>query len=282
MRLAWVLPIPCLLALAAAPAAPARVVEEVVTSGQVTATLTYDKRGPNQYRDFRVRIDRAGQTLVDEDVNRGCKEGEPCGYFPAFINAKEQSISARDLDRDGEPEVHVTLYSGGAHCCTISTIFGFDPDRGDYRRVRHNWLDAGYRLRDIGRDGTLEFDSRDARFAFAFAPYAASWMPVQIWRWRNGGLVDVTPRFPKLLRRDARRALRIYRRTRDDENATIRGFLAGYAADKYRLRERRSAHRMLRRALRRGDLRRSYRFETGPFGRKYIKRLKRLLRRYGY
>ena len=268
--------------LAAAPAAVARVVEETATSGQVTATLSYDKRGATGYRDFRARIDRGGQTLVDESATKGCKEGEPCGYFPAFAGVREDSISARDLDGDGEPEVHVTLFSGGAHCCTISTIWSFDPARGDYDRLRHSWLDAGYRLRDIGRDGTLEFDSRDARFAAAFAAYAASWLPVQVYRWRNGKLVDVTRRFPKLVRRDARRAYRAYVRERDGKDANVRGVLAGWAADKYNLGQRRAAHRGLRRALRRGDLDRDLPFDTPPFGRKYIRQLKRFLKKYGY
>jgi hypothetical protein len=219
---------------------------------------------------------------VDEALEKGCKEGEACGYLPAFSGAGEKSIATRDLDGDGEPEVLVALYSGGAHCCTISTIWGFDAATGAYTRLRHNWLDAGYRLRDVGRDGTLEFDSRDARFAFAFAPYAFSWLPVQVYRWRDGKLVDVTRKFPKLLRRDAKRAFRTYRRVRREKDANVRGVLAGYAADKYRLGQRRRANRALRRALRRGDLDKAYAFDSGPFGRKYIKRLKRLLKRYGY
>jgi hypothetical protein len=279
MRLARLLPIVVLLA--AAPPATAKVVEETVTSGSVTATLSYDKQG-SQYDDFRVRIDRAGQTLVDEAANKGCKEGEPCGYFPGFIGGNEKSISARDLDGDGEPEVHVTLYSGGAHCCTLSTIYGFDPERGDYHRLRHNWLDAGYRLRDLDDDGRVEFDSRDARFAGAFAAYAGSWLPAQVYRWRDGKLVDVTRKFPKLVRRDARRAFRAYRRERDKEEVGVRGVLAGYVADKYNLGQRRAAHRVLRRALRRGDLDRDLPFDSPPFGRKYIKQLKRFLKRNGY
>jgi hypothetical protein len=265
--------------LALAPAAAAAPVDEVVTSGQVTATLSYDKRRDGTYRDFHVTVVRGGQTLVDEDLPEGCRT---CFALPARVGAGEKSIAARDLDEDGEPEVVAALFTGGAHCCTISTLYGFQADQGAYKRIRRNWRDAAYQLKDIGRDGVVEFHSRDANFAFAFASYAESFLPLQIFRYRDGALVDVTPRFPKLIRDDARHALRLYRRYRDDRDVNPRGFLAGWVADKYRLGQRRKANRALERALRRGDLGKTAPFQVGPAGRKYIKQLKRFLRKLGY
>jgi hypothetical protein len=61
----------------------------------------------------------------------------------------------------------------------------------------------------------------------------------------------------------------------------VRGVLAGYVADKYLLGQRRAAHRVLRRAARRGDLVTPLQF--GPkTARGYIKKLKRFLRQAGY
>lgn len=264
--------------LVASPAAEARLVEEVVTSGQVTATLRYDKRR-DTYRNFRVKVDRGGQTLVDEALREGCAK---CFARPAFTVAGEKSIVVRDLDSDGEPEVIAAVYTNGAHCCTISTLYGFQADAGDYRRIRRNWRDAAYELEDIGNDGIVEFDSRDARFAYAFASYAESFLPVQVFRYREGRLVDVTPQFPRLIREDARHALRLYRRYRDDDDVNPRGFLAGWVADKYRLGQRRKSHRALQRALRRGDLGKTAPFQVGPAGRQYIRQLGRFLRKLGY
>ena len=265
--------------LAGAPAAAAALVEEVVTSGQVTATLSYDKRKNGTYRDFHVSIVRGGQTLVDEDLPEGCRT---CFALPANAGAGEKSIVARDLDGDDEPEVIASLYTGGAHCCTVSTLYGFQAASGDYRRIRRNWRDAGFRLRDIGRDGTVEFDSRDARFAYAFASYAESFLPLQVFRYRAGRLVDETTSFRRLLRKDARRAFRLYKRYRNHRDVNPRGFLAGWVADKYRLGERRAANRALRRALRRGHLGKTAPFQVGPAGRAYIRQLKRFLRKLGY
>jgi hypothetical protein len=269
--------------LCAAPAADAAVVEEVVTSGQVTATLSYDKRKDGTYRDFRAKVVRAGQTLVDEALPEACPAApEACSALPANAGAGEKSIIARDLDRDGEPEVITDLYTGGAHCCTVSTLYGFDAATAGYRRVVRNWLDAGYFLRDFGRDGVVELESRDARFAYRFASYVESFLPLQVFRYRSGRLVDVTPGFRKQLRKDAKRALRLFRRYRDSKNVNPRGFLAGWVADKYRLGQRRAANRALRRLLRRGELGKTAPFQVGPAGRRYVKQLRRFLRKLGY
>jgi hypothetical protein len=265
--------------LTAAPVAGAAKVEEVVTSGQVTATLSYDKRKDGTFRNFRVKVDRAGQSLVDEAFPEGCAK---CFALPANQGAGEKSIVARDLDGDGEPEVIASLYTGGAHCCTVSRLYGFDAAAGNYKVVPRDWRDSGFRLRDIGGDGIVEFDSRDANFAFAFASYAESFLPVQIFRFRAGRLVDATRAFPGLIRKDARRALRLFRRYRDNRNVNPRGFLAGWVADKYLLGERRAANRTLRRLLRRGELGRTAPFQVGPVGRRYVKQLKRFLRKLGY
>jgi hypothetical protein len=265
-------------AIAAAPAAAAPVTE-VAGSGQVLAALSYDQSRQG-YSGLRVTVARAGRVLVGQALPTGCG-ADPCPVAPAHRAAGRRSVNVRDLDRDGEPEAIVDLFTGGAHCCTVSFIWSFDAATGGYRRLRHNWLDAGYRLVDLGRDRSLELRSRDARFAYAFSSYAESYLPVRVLRFRRGKLADVSRRFPRLLRADARSALRLYRRHRGGR-INVRGMLAAYAADRYRLGSRRAARRTLFRALRRGDLGPAFAFDTGPFGRAYIGRLDRFLRRLGY
>jgi hypothetical protein len=267
-----------LVAVAAAPAAAAPVTE-VAGSGQVIASLSYDQSRQG-YANLRATLARGGRVLVSQALPTGCDTG-PCPVAPAYRWAGRRSVIVRDLDGDGEPEVVVDLFTGGAHCCTVSFVWSFDAATGSYRRLRHNWLDAGYRLVDIGRDGSLELRSRDARFAYAFSSYAESYLPVRVLRFRAGRLTDVSRRFPRLLRADARGALRLYRRHRGGR-INVRGMLAAYAADRYRLGGRRAARRTLFRALRRGDLGPAFAFDSGPFGRAYIERVDRFLRRLGY
>ena len=136
----------------AAPAS-AEPVSEKVSSGVVTAEFTYERDGED-YSDFHLKVVRDGLELVDRAVGPGCPK-EPCGVVPSGIAAKQDSVSLRDLDADREPEVIVDLFTGGAHCCAFSTIYTFEEGTGKYARIRHNWRDAGYRIQDVGRDGTI-------------------------------------------------------------------------------------------------------------------------------
>ena len=269
----------CLGALVLAAPAAAAPVTERAASGSVSAEFTYDRSG-HQYSGFHLKIDRDGLTLLDAAVRSGCSD-EPCGAVPARRGAGEDSVRLRDLDGDREPEVIVDLFTGGAHCCSVSAIYSFAEGSGKYATLRHNWRDAGYRLQDLREDGEPELRTRDARFGYLYSSYAESYMPVRIFRFRNGRLADVTRGYRRWLGADARRALRLYGRVRKRQ-VNVRGILAAFAADRYRLGERTAARRTLFRALRRGDLDRAYPLDPGPFGRAYITRLDRFLKRIGY
>ncbi len=258
----------CLGALVLAAPAYAEPVSEKVSSGVVTAEFTYERDG-KRYSDFHLKVVRDGLTLVDRAVGPGCPE-EPCGVVPSGIAAKQDSVRLRDLDADREPEVIVDLFTGGAHCCAFSTIYTFEEGTGKYARVRRNWRDAGYRIQDVGRDGTVELRSRDARFGYAFSSYAESYLPIQYFRLGEGRLTDVTPSYRRWLRADARKALRLYQRVRE-RDVNVGGILAAYAADRYRLGERGAARRTLLRAVRRGEVEPAY-----------VKRVDRFLKRIGY
>ncbi len=258
----------CLGALALAAPASAEPVSEEVSTGTVKAVFTYERDG-NDYSDFHLKVERDGATLVDRAVGPGCPK-EPCGVVPSGIAAKRDSVRLRDIDTDREPEVIVDLFTGGAHCCAFSTIYTFQEGTGKYARIRHNWRDAGYRIQDVGRDGTVELRSRDSRFGYAFSSYAESYLPIQYFRLGEERLEDVTPKYRRWLRADARKALRLYERVRD-RDVNVGGILAAYAADRYRLGERAAARKTLLRAVRRGDVPDTY-----------VKRVDRFLKRIGY
>ncbi|MGI8512801.1 MAG: hypothetical protein ACR2NH_09265 [Solirubrobacteraceae bacterium] len=252
----------------------AAAVTETAASGGVSAAFSYDKSGGDfpQYSNLRLAIVREGVPGFNGPV-AGAGDGVGPG---AGIGKK--SLVARDLDGDGEPEVLVKLFSGGAHCCTISAIYrhvgtGYAPST-------HNWADTGFRIRDLGGDARPELLSADARFAFLYSSFAESRFPIRILRYKAGKLTSVTRRFPRLIRRDLRRQKRSFRRLRKHLNP--RGALAAVVADQYLLKHRKAARRSLRGALRRGELGKTGDFHTGAFGRAYIRSLKRFLTRTGY
>ena len=55
-------------------------------------------------------------------------------YWPGGV-VDDSSVDVRDLDGDGEPEVLVKLYSGGANCCLSSLIFRYRAASNDYTSV---------------------------------------------------------------------------------------------------------------------------------------------------
>src|SRR4051794_1934243 len=83
--------------------------------GQVSAEFYYEHGGERfESRDLWLAIDRGDQTLHDEAVSvSGC--AEPWCWPGGF--GQRPSVRVRDLDADGEPEVLLDLFSGGAHCC---------------------------------------------------------------------------------------------------------------------------------------------------------------------
>jgi hypothetical protein len=248
--------------------------------GDVAAQLTYDKKSDFEYEDMRIKITRGGATLLDALVPEPCDQ---CPASPAGLGDPEiPSLRLLDLNGDQEPEALVDLYTGGAHCCTYTQLYRFDPATNGYRRVKQPWGDYGYTLVDLENDGIWEFRSADWRFAAAFTAYAASGAPLQIWRFTGARMSNVTKSYRSLVKSDLKNWLRLYKRWRDDDDTPeVRGFLAAYAADKYSLGQADSAFDLINAAYRRGELNPPAHF-GGPRGKRYISELRKFLRKTGY
>src|ERR687891_1121536 len=105
----------------------------------VRAELTLTERG-GVVRDVRLRIIRLGRVRLDARLPRvGC--ADPC---PGWRVVGRPAV--RDLDGDGESEVVVDVYTGGAHCCTHSLLYRWRPGGERYERTTAAWGNAGYRL----------------------------------------------------------------------------------------------------------------------------------------
>lgn len=235
-----------------ASAAPAPRTESA-HSGQITAELTYllDDSAQDfeqRFTHLRLRVRRADALLVDADVQPLCSG---CLAWPASGGeVASSSVSVTDLDRDGEPEVLFDLYTGGAHCCLYTMFFRFA--NGSYERHVHSWGNPGYRLRDLGADGRPEFVTGDDRFNYAFSCYACSAVPVLVQRYEQGRLVNVTRRFPQLIRADAARIWHFYRRA-VHKRAYPNGLLPAYLADEYLLGRGAAGWARVRKAVGRRD-----------------------------
>jgi hypothetical protein len=274
-----------LVLLPAGAAAQERTVE-TATSGQVTAELSYVKRERRsggfrftQYTDFRVKITRAGAVVYDRPIGRPCTEF----CMPVESALTGEHVGLRDLDNDGEPEAIVDVHTGGTSCCVLVHAFGFDPAGNTYRRARLN-SGTGFVARDDDRDGLIELVGDDFRFRGLFTCGACGARPIRIWDYAlDGGFDVVTRAFPARIRAHARRMRRLYARARPERDpAFIKGALTPYVADLCLLGRCAAGFRLVRAAIRRGELERRSIFDVSPLGRAYLRALKRYLRRTGY
>jgi hypothetical protein len=258
---------------------------ETATDGTVTAELSYvqRERGRNgfrfiEYRDFRVKITRAGVVVYDQPV------GEPCDQFctPTESALTGKHVGLRDLNADGEPEAIVDLFTGGASCCVLVLAYGYDATANTYRRAE---LDSGggFVVRDPDSDGVPELVGDDFRFRGLFTCGACGPRPIRIWHHSLRRFEVVTTEFPGRIRQHARRMRRFYARVRRrDEAAFVKGALTPLAADLCLLDRCGRGFRIVRAAIRRGELVRRSVFDVSPLGTNYLRALKRFLRRTGY
>jgi hypothetical protein len=272
-----------LLVPAAAPAQERTV--ETATNGTVTAELSYVKRTRgrgrfefDEFRDFRVKITRAGQVLYDQPV------GDPCEQFctPTETALTRKHVALRDLDADGEPEAIVGLFTGGANCCVLVLAYGYDAAVGVYRRAKLD-TGGGYVARDLDSDGVIELVGDDFRFRGLFTCGACGPRPIRIWHHSLRRFEVVTRDFPGKIRDHARRMRRFYERVRRrNEAAFVKGALTPLAADLCLLDRCARGFRIVRAAIRRGELDRRSIFDVSPLRFAYLRALKRFLRRTGY
>ncbi|MEJ6484484.1 hypothetical protein N0Y54_24740 [Nostoc punctiforme UO1] len=234
-------------------------------SGNVRAEITYDKPEEYQYKNVRLKIIRAGKTILDQKLPQENEYDRPVGN----LSGQENNLPVQDLDGKKEPEIIADFFTGGAHCCIYSLIYRYDNKSQKYIKIRHEWGNGGYQLKDLDKDGLPEFDSRDDRFAYAFTSYAASGYPLQIWHYRQAKMIDVTRRYPKLISHHASELWQTYTQI-EQEGDDGKGFLAAYLADKYLLGQGEDGWQRVQQAYKKSDR------------TKYFADLRKFLRETGY
>jgi hypothetical protein len=260
------------VAVALLAAAPALATTETASGGDVQATFTYTKVSDFEWKDLRLQITRAGQPAFDAAPAATDCEVPYCAPLGAATG--KGSLRVVDLDADGEPEVVLDLYTGGAHCCVVSEVLRWTGT--GYAAVSRNWADPGYQLvEQAGAPAT--FVTGDARFAYVFASFADSRFPVRLLTFRGGTWQDVTREHPDSIRADAGRWAKEYRKRRDSGFGL--GVLAAWVADEYLLGRRTTADRFVNAELRAGRLRGD---RYWPRGKGYITVLRKRLRAWGY
>lgn len=245
--------------------------------GSTEARLSYRERS-GAYPWVRLRIARSGNVLFDAAPKR-LRECRTCGYEgPLVWTRPGRALHVRNLDGDREPEVFVDLYWGGVHCCFYTDVYRYLPRLPAYRLTVGFWGNLQPKVVDLDRDGRPEFRTGDDRFAYVFSCFACSAFPIRIFRFDHGRFVDVTRGFPNLVRRDAAQLWPSYRAELRKPGVvrSVGGILPAWLADQYLLGRGPAGWPVVRRAVRRGELRS---FEQP---RTYLRKVRFFLRHTGY
>jgi hypothetical protein len=242
---------------------------KVVGTSHTSAAVSY-RSGPLGVVAQRLTITLDGTKLYDQPVtSRYCNQ---CAPNPLISHKKV--LRVLDLAGDGQLEVVLSLFTGGAHCCVVEQVYT-GTSRGTYVKDEHEF-DAGAILTDIGNKGRYELVSADAGFAYEFSDYAHSGQPIQIWSVVNRRFRTVTASYPGLIRADAAKWLRAFHHS--IPNGV--GLIAAWAADEDRLGHSKLVSTTLDTYARQGKLRSGD--PSYASGRPFVAQLQRFLRRNHY
>jgi hypothetical protein len=244
------------------------------TDAGVAAKLSFTERN-YQFGTIRLSVARHGRTVLDTPLQklpgcRDCAQSRPVG------------VAVRDLD-GGEPEVLVDLFTGGAHCCSVTLILRWDAAAKRYRSDLEYWGNYGRRIADLDHDGLPELVAYDERFVYAYTAYVFSSAPPQIWDYRAGNLVDVTRSFPAEIRKSAAYALKQFAKLKGpSKDFDPRSFVAVYVADEFLLGNDDVAKKALQDAVASGVVYGGKSYLGLPAGNAFANLLMSDLKKWGY
>ncbi len=214
-----------------APRAPERNLPAVKYDAKHAATL--------RYGDLSVTI--VGERDAGTDLRNPVFTGRYRGKVVFSFRVEEAEVrepwpEARLMRLDPGtplPQVVMTGFTGGAHCCTVTRIATAQTP-GAWHVLEAGQLDGdeGYQFADLDDDGAKELVSYDNSFLYAFGSYADSYAPTRIAKLSGTEVRDVTmePRYRNFLRKKLQALEADARQNPDLWHSN--GFLGGWVAAK--------------------------------------------------
>jgi hypothetical protein len=254
-------------AAAASPATSARHAEARFGSWRATLVMNADN-GRTVVRVWhRGRLMLARHVLAAADIrflDTGYPRGFACCGTPPIAF---EFLNGRD------PQVVMTLFTGGKYCCTLTRLVDFNASRPRIVTVNAN---TGARVQWVR--GRPVFVGGDDRFQWVFAcQQGCPFFPIRIWRYGDAVFHDVTRSYPRLIAADA---ASWFGTARDIGPWEAQSVFAAWAADEALLGRAAFARATLERLADRGRL------QSPPgddeTGRAYVARLWRFLVAKGY
>lgn len=199
-----------------------------ISKGDITARITYQETKPGEDAAFTstVAVLEGGEKVVATEID------EFSTRFPYPVQIVE-------IDPANEtPEVVVSTYTGGAHCCAVVQVFSKNADADTWSVVDVGEFDGEPVIaKDYNGDGQSEFTVDDNAFLYTFGAYAFSVAPQMVLTVENGEVKNVSadPAYADVQKSWMKRLVEIAR------NDYANAYLAGYVAQKSLLGEGREA-----------------------------------------
>ena len=205
-----------------------------ISDGSLKAALTYtESKAEDSDETMRAPI----VTVTFDGKEIGKFEGE-AGFGDPSV-----SVQIANLDPGNpHPEVIVSFYTGGAHCCSDTNILTSSKDGADWQTVDLGQFDGGpLTASDLDGDGVYEFETRDNAFLYTFGCYACSSAPLEVLTVQDGAVKNITtdPRFHH------EHELWLKDMITDVPDEDVNGFLAGYVGEKILLGEGKQAWELM-------------------------------------
>lgn len=179
------------VALAAAACASAQ------DAASYLASQGLEARDVKTFQDLEIAVARPKAGTEGEERVIVLKQGKPL-WQTAPKDAEPgarwtiQSVG-RDLNGDGQPDAHVSSFSGAAHCCTVHHVVQLKPQVKRIATHAAGNVAGGDFVELPGRKVPVMISADDSS-ANAFTPYATSYFPLVV--------LEVGPRGKVQLARD--------------------------------------------------------------------------------
>ena len=243
------------------------------SDGSLRATFTYGGSFPIA-RHPLLTIRRSGQVVYRHAVTSSiCANRCWPSIFVGYSSLHVVSLNAAG------PDVVLSLYSGGAHCCFVDEVYA--PSGSSFTKSEYDFGDPGARVTVLHHGGPPVFLSADDAFAYAFTDYAASGLPIKVLAFENNHFVNVTRDYPSQIASDATRWWRAFNAQRSSHYSDSVGLFAAWAADEYLLGHAANADAVALAQARAGHLH-SGLSPQEPSGTRFVTQLETFLRRHGY
>ena len=143
-------------------------------------------------------------TVVYEGARRVIAFGTP-GTIAAYTMT---DLSGTDVNGDGLPDLVVSAWSGGAHCCYSTGVYSVGEDVRVALSVETGNCGPG-QFEDLDGNGTREFITCDDRWAYTYCSFADSPFPRVIYSYdtARGAYALDTPKFASHYREELAAAL---------------------------------------------------------------------------